>query len=405
MLSLGLTGGIAAGKSLLAARFRQLGAVVIDADQLARDVVALGTPGLAAVAARFGSTILLPDGTLNRPALGAMVFADKTQLAALNAIVHPLVRAAAEELKHDAGPGSVVVQDIPLLVETGQGANFHLVIVVEAPTELRLARMVGDRGMSKDDALARIAAQASDRQRHAAADIVLVNDGDPAELLATLDALWQQRLLPFAVHLAAGVPARQQGPAVLVEADPRWPAQAARISARLQKAAGEHILGIDHVGSTAVPGLAATDVIDLQIRTRDLAAADELAGPLAAAGFPARRGQWWDTGHDVAGGRKGERWEKRFHTAGDPGRPVNVHVRVDGSPGAMVAVALRDWLRAEDEARTRYAAFKRQLAAVHAGDATTDDYSEAKERWFASASAELAAWLTRSGWRLDKSAS
>ena len=84
---------------------------------------------------------------------------------------------------------------------------------------------------------------------------------------------------------------------------------------------------------------------------------------------------------------------------------MNVHVRVDGSPGAMVAVALRDWLRAEDEARTRYAAFKRQLAAVHAGDATTDDYSEAKERWFASASAELAAWLTRSGWRLDKSAS
>ena len=240
MLSLGLTGGIAAGKSLLAARFRELGAVLIDADQLAREVVAPGTAGLAAVVDHFGAEILLPDGSLNRAALGARVFSDKTELAALNAITHPLVRAAANALKADAGPGTIVVQDIPLLVESGQGPNFHLVVVAQAPRELRLERMIRDRGMSREDALARMAAQATDEERTAVADVVVVNDGTRDEAVAALDSLWHGRLLPFAENLTA-VRAHHSASDGLL-GTPRLdaePASIARTLARLQHAAGE----------------------------------------------------------------------------------------------------------------------------------------------------------------------
>jgi dephospho-CoA kinase len=237
MLSLGLTGGIAAGKSLLANRFRELGAVVIDADRLARDVVAPGTPGLAAVVERFGQDILLPDGTLDRPQLGALVFSDDTARLALNAIVHPLVRAAADSLKLDAGPGTIVVQDIPLLVESGQGANFHFVVVVQAPRDERIARMVRDRGMSEADAVARMAAQASDEERAAAADVVILNDGPPEHAVAELDALWHGRLLPFAANLAAGKAAARPGVAAALE--PAGAAGAIRLEQRIRRAVGD----------------------------------------------------------------------------------------------------------------------------------------------------------------------
>lgn len=399
MLSIGLTGGIASGKSLLSARFRELGAVVIDADRLARDVVAPGTPGLAAVAAEFGPGVLLPDGSLDRPALGAVVFADKEKLAALNAIVHPLVRAAAAELKHDAGPGTIVVQDIPLLVETGQGANFHLVLVVDAPEVQRLDRMVENRGMAADDARARMAAQAGDGQRRAAADVVLDNAGGPEVALAALDALWEGRLLPFARNLAAGVSEPQAGPPSITGPEPSWPAQAARLAARIRLAAGDYAVAVDHIGSTSVPGLAAKDVVDLQLRVRSLADADRVAAALAAAGFPRRDGEWWDTGHELAGGHEGQRWEKRLHNAADPGRPVNLHVRVDGSPGAVLALVFRDWLRSDAGARSRYEAVKRRVAAEHSGDPDTAGYADAKEQWYALAVAELEAWMQRTGWR------
>lgn len=232
MLSLGLTGGIAAGKSLLATRFRELGAVLIDADHLAREAVALDTPGLAAVAAHFGPEILLADGTLDRGQLGSLVFADPAARAALNAIVHPIVRAAAHALKRGAGPGSIVVQDIPLLVESGQGADFHLVVVVQAPVEERVARMLRDRGMSVADAMARIAAQASDAQRAAVADVLIVNDGDPQQTCTVLDELWHGRLLPFARNVAA------QRPASLHLLPTAGPSDAAilRVAARIGRA-------------------------------------------------------------------------------------------------------------------------------------------------------------------------
>ncbi len=395
MLSLGLTGGIAAGKSLLSARFRELGAHVIDADKLAREVVAPGTPGLDAVVNQFGLSLRLADGSLDRARLGSLVFSDKAARESLNSIIHPLVRAEAESLKRAAGASTIVVQDIPLLVETGQGANFHLVVVAQAATDVRVARMVRERGMSPEDALARIAAQATDDQRAAAADVVIVNEGAPEQALAELDALWHLRLLPFAANLASGVSAPGPGSAMIVPSDPNWAYQGARIMARLAKATGENAVGIDHIGSTAVPGLAAKDVLDLQIRVRSLDVADALAQPLAEAGYPSRNGEWWDTGHDFAGGSKGQRWEKRFHNSADPGRPVNLHIRVDGSPAAVFAVTFRDWLRASPEATSQYESLKRALARKHSEDTSSAAYATAKEPYFAEVVPDMAAWLAR----------
>ncbi len=291
MLSIGLTGGIAAGKSLLAARFRDLGAVLIDADRLARDVVAPGTAGLAAVVSHFGDGVLRPDGSLDRPKLGAIVFGDAAAREALNGVVHPLVRAAAQALKDDAGPGRIVVQDIPLLVETGQGANFHLVVVVQAREETRLARMVQDRGMDDREARARLAAQASDAERSAAADVLILNDGPPEKAVAQLDALWHTRLLPFAANLASGDPAPRntsaEGP--VPDAMARW-----RITARLAVAVGDaaagieqvnRAAGIDRAGTESDPGCPAGHGPDVLVRLRDPAGASSVLPGLALAGF------------------------------------------------------------------------------------------------------------------------
>ena len=200
MLNVGLTGGIAAGKSAVAALLVKHGAVLIDADAIARAVVEPGTPGLAAVVAAFGQDILTPAGALDRPALGTLIFADTAARLKLNSIVHPLVRAQAEKLRADAVPQAVIVQDIPLLVESGQAGNFDLVIVVAAPLEQRLQRMVHDRGMSLDDAKARIAAQATDEERAAVADIVITNSGTLEELRNLVDSIWETHIVPNNTH-------------------------------------------------------------------------------------------------------------------------------------------------------------------------------------------------------------
>jgi dephospho-CoA kinase len=190
VLRVGLTGGIGSGKSAVASALVEHGAVLIDADVLAREVVEPGTPGLARVRAEFGDAIIAPDGSLDRPALGRLVFADPGRREALNRIVHPLVRARARELESAAATDSVVVHDIPLLVETGQAGSFDLVLVVDAPDEVRLERLVADRGMSPQDVRARISAQADRATRLAAADVVLDNSGSPAQLRAQVDRLW-----------------------------------------------------------------------------------------------------------------------------------------------------------------------------------------------------------------------
>jgi len=193
-VQIGLTGGIGSGKSTAAARFAELGALVIDADALAREVVEPGTDGLAAVVAEFGEQVLDADGRLDRPALARLVFGDEAARGRLNAIVHPRVRTRAAGLIAAAPPGTVVVQDVPLLVETEQARAYDLVVVVEAPEERRVQRLAADRGMSAEDVRARMASQATDEQRRAVADVVLVNDGTPDDLRAKVDALWADRI-------------------------------------------------------------------------------------------------------------------------------------------------------------------------------------------------------------------
>lgn len=176
-LRVALTGGVASGKSTVAAMLAELGAVVIDADSLAREVVAPGTDGLAEVVAAFGPDVLTDDGELDRPTLGAIVFADPDRRRTLEAIIHPRVRARAAELEAAAVPGALVVHDIPLLVETGRAGEFDAVIVVDVPVATQVERMVGLRGMTESDARARIAAQASREQRAATATYLIDNTG------------------------------------------------------------------------------------------------------------------------------------------------------------------------------------------------------------------------------------
>jgi len=178
----GLTGGVASGKSTVSAVLRDLGAVVVDADALAREVVEPGTPGLAAVAAAFGPEVLADDGSLDRGRLGAVVFADPDRRQALEAIIHPLVRARAAQIEAAADPGAVVVHDIPLLVETGQEKSFDAVIVVDVPEDVQVERAARERGWSREEARSRIAAQASREQRRAAATYVVDNSGTTEDL-------------------------------------------------------------------------------------------------------------------------------------------------------------------------------------------------------------------------------
>ena len=181
-MRVGLTGGVASGKSTVAALLRELGAVVVDSDVLAREVVEPGTPGLAAVVEAFGPEVLDADGRLDRPALGALVFGDEPARRRLEGILHPLIRARAAELEAAAPEGAVVVHDIPLLVETGQADRFDAVVVVDVPVETQVERMVRDRGMSREDALARVKAQASREARLAVATHVVENTGTREDL-------------------------------------------------------------------------------------------------------------------------------------------------------------------------------------------------------------------------------
>lgn len=190
MLKVGLTGGIGAGKSEVSRMFVSYGAVLIDADKIAREVVAPGTPGLAAVIEAFGPGVLTPDGALDRPALGAIVFADPEKLAVLNGIVHPLVGARSAELEAAAGAGSVVIHDVPLLTENGLAPLYDLVVVVDAAPATQLERLTRLRGMTKSEAEARMAAQATREGRLAVADLVIDNDGPLEALEPQVRKVW-----------------------------------------------------------------------------------------------------------------------------------------------------------------------------------------------------------------------
>ncbi|MDH6195200.1 dephospho-CoA kinase [Mycobacterium frederiksbergense] len=389
MLRIGLTGGIGAGKSTVSATFSELGGIVVDGDVIAREVVEPGTAGLAALVDAFGSDILLADGALNRPALAAVAFSDDEKRATLNGIVHPLVADRRSELitsAIEAQKNPVIIEDIPLLVESQMAPMFPLVIVVNADVELRVKRLIEYRGFSEDDARARISAQATEDQRRAVADVWLDNSGSPGALVEQARALWYERILPFADNLRTGQPARAE--VAVVPADPSWPDQARRIVARLQTACGHRAVRIDHIGSTAVPGLDAKDIIDVQVTVPSLEVADELAGALHNAGYPRVAGITADVPHsdDLSV------WHKRFHASADPGRPTNVHIRVDGWPNQRFALLFVDWLRANPGVHGEYLAAKRAALA-------TPDYVAAKEPWFLDSYRRAWAWAEATDWR------
>ncbi|MFF4953663.1 dephospho-CoA kinase [Streptomyces chattanoogensis] len=192
MVKVGLTGGIGAGKSEVSRLLASYGAVIVDADKIAREVVEPGTPGLAAVVEEFGEDVLTPDGTLDRPKLGGIVFADPAKLKALNAIVHPLVGARSAELEASAGPDAVVVHDVPLLTENGLAPLYDRVVVIDATPETRLDRLVRLRGMAEGEAKSRMAAQATREQRLAVADFVIDNDGPLEALEPQVREVWER---------------------------------------------------------------------------------------------------------------------------------------------------------------------------------------------------------------------
>lgn len=210
MLTVGLTGGIGAGKSEVSRLLVESGAVLIDADRIAREVVEPGTPGLAAVVDAFGEEILAADGSLDRARLGSIVFADAGKLAVLNSIVHPLVGARSRALEEAAAEDAVVVHDVPLLTENGLAPLYDLVIVVDASPETQLDRLVSRRGMSEADARARMAAQATREQRRAIADIVIDNDVPLDELAQRVKDVWSE--LVRRAHAAGSEHPEQQHP-------------------------------------------------------------------------------------------------------------------------------------------------------------------------------------------------
>ena len=403
MLRIGLTGGIGAGKSALSATFAQCGGVIVDGDVISREVVQPGTDGLASLVAAFGDDILQPDGSLDRPALAAKAFRDDEARQVLNSIVHPLVGKRRAEIIASVPEDSVVVEDIPLLVESGMAPMFPLVVVVHADVEVRVRRLVEQRGMPEDDARARIAAQADDDQRRAVADIWLDNSGSQEELVQRARDVWNHRIVPFAHNLAQHEIVRAA--ARVVPADPTWPDQARRIVARLNTACGHKALRVDHIGSTAVPEFDAKDVIDIQVTVESLAAADELVDTLLAAGYPriphigqdeAKRDARstvvdYDHSDDPA------LWHKRIHGSADPGRPTNVHIRVAGWPNQQFALLFVDWLAANPQERTGYLAVKRAAEERAGGDSAV--YAEAKEPWFAEAYRRAWEWADFTGWR------
>lgn len=397
MLRIGLTGGIGSGKSTVSRRLAERGAVIVDADLIAREVVEPGEPALEQIRERFGEEVFSSDGSLDRPALGRVVFGDPEALAALEGITHPAIwqRTAQKFAAAEADGATIGVHDMPLLVEKGMAGEYHLVLVVDTDEETRVRRLVEDRGMPEVEARSRIAAQASDEQRRAVADVLLDNNGTPGHLLAAVDRLWDDRLALFAANLDAGRRREREPVVALSDPDPAWPLRADLQLARIAHAVGERARSLDHIGSTSVPGLVAKDVLDLQLGVASLDEADEAAfvDALTTAGFPRVEGFVADTPR--IDGRTLEVWPKRFHGNSDPAVAVHLHVREVDSPGWRWALLFRDWLRSEPRARDEYTAVKRE---VESRQLSMEDYAEAKEPWFDSAHERVETWARETGW-------
>lgn len=313
MLLIGLTGGIGAGKSTVARVLEQAGAAIIDADAIAREVVAPGAPALQELAAAFGPGILTAAGALDRAALAALAFADRESTQRLNAIMHPAIgeRTAARVRAH--ADRELVVHDVPLLVENGMSARYHLALLVDVPAAVRLERLVGARGMDRADAERRIAAQASDADRYRACDVVIDNAGEQAATAAAVERLVTERLLPFSRHLAAGEPAprRSAAPRGAPEDSRERGWAADRLIARIRHACAEAGVGIDSVERTDG---AAAGAIALTVVPAAGESDEDVAAALTGAGLP------------PLPAASGQQSARRLHRSADPGRPVDVEI-------------------------------------------------------------------------------
>ena len=334
-MMVGLTGGIGAGKSTVTAVLAEAGAVIVDADRIAREVVEPGTPGLAMLVAEFGEQILGDDGALDRAALAALAFVDADRTAALNAITHPLIGERTAELFGTAPSDAIVVHDMPLLVEGGMTPGYNLVVVVDTPAEVRLQRLVEQRGMPEGDARARMARQATDEQRRAVADVLIDNSGERGAVTDLTRSLVDSRLLPFEHNLRTATPVI--GDRTVVPFRPEWEAEAERAIARLRHAVGELATRIDHVGPTSVGGLDAPDIIDIQITVRDEAGVDSTLQALAEAGWV----------RDLSSPRPLLHWC-------DPARPLEVSVVAEDDPEHEFALLMSEVLADDPAARAEY---------------------------------------------------
>jgi dephospho-CoA kinase len=397
MLRVGLTGGIGSGKSMVARRLGELGATVVDADVVAREIMEPGQPVLQQVRERFGDEVIRADGTLDRAGLAAIVFTDPQALAALDALTGPAIAERIAQLRHAVPAGVVFVQDMPLLVERGLWVREHASIVVETDLETRVRRLVEQRGLDEQDVRNRIVAQASDTERRAACDIVLSNDGPPAETIAAVDSLWNERLRPWNENLVHGRHSRRPERGAVVTPRGDWASRGARLVAKVAHALRDvaAVTEVEHIGSTSVPDLPAKDVLDLQVGVRELAVADapEFREAMRGAGLVPFDDITGDTPHPT--GADADGWRKRVHGSTDPKEIAHVHVRETGSPAWRFTLLFRDWLVHEASEREGYAAEKRRLLGLHD---TTSAYAEAKEPWFAEAFTRAHAWAAATNW-------
>ena len=405
MLRIGLTGGIGAGKSAVSATFSQCGGVVVDGDVIAREVVEPGTEGLAALVDAFGDDILLPDGALNRPALAAKAFSSDETRATLNGIVHPLVGKRRAELIAAVPEDSVVVEDIPLLVESGMAPMFPLVVVVFADAEVRLTRLVEQRGMAEDDARARIAAQASD-----------------SSVARSPMSGWTIRVLPRRwpnVLVRSGITASRRSPPISVRAtllahpsDWFLPIRSGRTRPHASSPVSRPRVGQTRCASTTsapprFPGWTRRMPSTFRSRSNHWLRQTNSTAALRSAGYP----RIDDVSSDVVkldARSTAERfdhsgdaalWRKRLHGSADPGRPTFVHLRVDGWPNQQFALLFVDWLKANPDVRDEYLSVKRDAERAASPDGDIERYLDVKEPWFLEAYRRAWDWADSSSWR------
>lgn len=341
MLMVGLTGGIGAGKSTVTAVLEAAGAVIVDADRIAREVVEPGTPGLAMLVAEFGEDILGSDGSLDRAELAARAFADADRTVALNAITHPLIGERTAELFGTAPADAIVVHDMPLLVEGGMTPAYHLVIVVDTPAEIRLRRLVEQRGMPEGDARARMSRQATDEARRVEADVVIDNSGDRGLARDTAQMLVELRLRPFEHNLRTATPV--VGDRTVVPFRPEWAAEASRATARLRHVLEGAATRVDHVGPTSIDGLDAPNILDLQVTVRDAATVDRALELLTGAGYVRDRTS-----------------ERPLLHWCDPARPLEVSILAEDDPDHEFALLMGEVIGTDPSARAEYSEILRR---------------------------------------------